>query len=139
MKCCPEVVRTTICIHGADVCDGQASAGFAQSDGDGGDERVRLHAAADDPPERGDTGVERGDFVGHLRDGDVQGGERIAIEAAIAHVAGDADNLTRRLDENGTHIGADPPVEGSFPLERPRCQRAGLSCGASLLFIRPIL
>src|ERR1700730_8928537 len=47
LKCCPEVVRTTICIHGADVCDGQASAGFAQSDGDGGDERVRLHAAAD--------------------------------------------------------------------------------------------
>ena len=102
-----EVVSTTRLIHGANVRDRQASAGFAQRSGDGLEEGVRLHVGAHDPPQGRDARVERGDFVRHLRDWNVHGGKRVAAEAAIVRVTDDADDLTRRLDEDRAHIGAD--------------------------------
>ncbi len=66
-----------------------------------------VHRSAHDPPERGDTGIERSFRVWHLRYRNVHGRKRIAIETSIVRVADNADDLAWRLGKDRARTGPD--------------------------------
>jgi hypothetical protein len=61
------------------------------------DRLMRIAVGAHEPAHRAYAGVERSHSVSHLRLGDDHHRLRIAIETAIVYVAGDSDDLARRL------------------------------------------
>ena len=91
------VERTTISIHGADAGDGEAAAGLTKLLGNGGDELMRIAVGADEPGDGTDAGVERGHAIGDLSLRNDHERAGIAIEAAIADVSDDADDLAGGL------------------------------------------
>lgn len=70
-------------------------------------QRKGRDAGADDERQREETIVEGHDGVAHLRKGNEHFRLGIVVEAGVAFIGRHADDLTRRLDESGTHPGAD--------------------------------
>ena len=87
--------------HGADAGDGKAAAALAQLTGDGGNILMRITVGTDQPDHGADVGVEGGHAIGDLRAGNDHEGARIVVEAAIADVADDADDLPGGLSRTG--------------------------------------
>ena len=93
--------------HGTDAGDGEAAAGLAELIGDGGNVLVGIAVGADQPDHGANVGVEGGHAVGDLRAGDDHERAGIVIEAAVADVADDADDLAGGLCELGADAFAD--------------------------------
>ena len=93
--------------HGADMGERQASAGAAERGFDARAEGVRISAAADDPPQRCNPGVECRLSVRHLGYGNVHSGDWIAIDTAITGVSYDTNDGTGLLGKRGACTYAD--------------------------------
>ena len=112
-------------IHGFDMADGKTAAGVTEGFLDFGAERKGRDSGANSEFQRRDVGVERGDAVRNLRDGNVHDGRRVAVEATIAGVADDAEDLARGLREFGADAfangdaRADAAVLGPIVLGHP--------------------
>ena len=68
---------------------------------------MRIAVGADQPDHGTDAGVEGGHAIGDLRTGNNHEGAGIVVEAAIADVADDADDLAGRLSELRADAFAD--------------------------------
>ena len=72
---------------------GQAAAGLPQFSLDRGVEGVGLRLRTNKPSDRQQPQIDHIDRVGQLRYGDIHGGPGIAIESAVANIAGNANDL----------------------------------------------
>ncbi len=86
---------------------GKPPLALAELVGDSGNIWMRIAVGADQPDHGADVGVEGGHAVGDLRAGNDHERAGIVVEAAIADVADDADDLPGGLSELGADAFAD--------------------------------
>ena len=93
--------------HRTHAGDGESAAGLAELIGDGRDVRVGIAMGADQPHHGANVGVEGGHAVSDLGTGDDHERARIVIEATVADVPDDADDLAGGFCELGADAFAD--------------------------------
>ena len=112
--------------HRTDAGDGEAAAGLTELFRDGGDVLMGIAVGADDPGDGADASVEGGYAIGDLGLGNNHELLGIAVEAAVANVAGDADDLTRAFSKLRADIFADDDLLADGILFGPIFLRHGL-------------
>ena len=105
--------------HGTYAGDRESAAGLAELIGDGGDVLVGIAVGADQPHHRADVGVEGCHAVGDLGAGNDHERMGIVVEATVAAVGDDADDLAGGLSELGADAFANEELLANGIVFRP--------------------